>query len=111
MITATFFKDAKGIWKGFSLIGHAGYGEYGSDIICASVSALAINTVNSIEAFTDDKVAVNVDEETGLLTLSFSGNNVTEKGQLLINSLILGLKGICEEYGNDNYLKILFKEV
>lgn len=111
MITATFFKDVHGIWRGFSLIGHAGYAEYGSDIVCASVSALAINTVNSIEAFTNDKALTNVEEETGLLTFSFSDSNVSEKGQLFIESLILGLKGICEEYNNDDYLKILFKEV
>ncbi len=111
MITATFFKDARGIWRGFSLTGHAGYAEYGSDIVCASVSALAINTVNSIEAFTDDKASADVEEKTGLLTFSFSGSDVSEKGQLLINSLILGLKGICEEYGGNDYLKILFKEV
>lgn len=111
MITATFFKDAMGIWRGFSLVGHAGFAEYGSDIVCASVSALAINTVNSIEALTDDKALANVEEETGLLTFSFSGSDVSEKGQLFIESLILGLKGICEEYNDDDYLKILFKEV
>ena len=111
MIIATFFKDAKGIWKGFSLVGHAGYSEHGSDIVCAGVSALAINAVNSIEAFTDDKTLVNVEEETGLLTFSFSDSNVSEKGQLLIESLILGLKGIGEEYSGNDYLKILFKEV
>ena len=110
MITAAFFKDTKGIWRGFSLTGHAGFAEYGSDIICASVSALAINTVNSIEAFTDDKAVANVEEETGLLTFSFSDIDVSEKGQLFIESLILGLKSIRDEYGSD-YLQILFKEV
>ena len=34
--------------------GHAGYAEEGQDIVCAAVSALIINTVNSLETFTDD---------------------------------------------------------
>ena len=29
--------------------GHAGYAEEGQDIICAAVSALIVNTVNSVE--------------------------------------------------------------
>ena len=111
MITATFFKDSKGIVTGFSLIGHAGYAESGSDIICASVSALAINTVNSIEAFTDDSGTANVDEDTGMLTFAFNENKVSDKSMLLINSLILGLQGIMNEYNGKNYLQILFKEV
>lgn len=110
MITAIFFKDSSGICKGFSIAGHAGYAESGSDIICASVSALAINTANSIEAFTKDPVTVNVDEN-GLLTLRFD-EDVCNNSKLLIDSLILGLKGIANDYNNeDTYLKILFKEV
>ena len=31
--------------------GHAGYAEEGQDIICAAVSALIVNTVNSVETF------------------------------------------------------------
>ncbi len=111
MITANFFKDSNGVCRGFSLIGHAEYAESGSDIICASVSALAINTVNSIEHFTDDEFTANVDEETGLLTFSFQCDNVSDISMLFIDSLILGLTGIMEEYSDGNYLQILFKEV
>ena len=34
--------------------GHAGYAEEGYDIICAAVSALTVNTINSIEQFTEE---------------------------------------------------------
>ena len=37
--------------------GHAGYAEPGQDIVCAAVSALVINTINAIEAFTEDDFA------------------------------------------------------
>lgn len=33
---------------GFVIRGHAGYGPYGEDIVCAAVSALAQNTVQSL---------------------------------------------------------------
>lgn len=111
MIKATFFKDSEtGTYRGFSLSGHAGYDEYGKDIICASVSALAINTVNSIEKFTGDKFHVQTDDEKGLLAFEFE-SAVSKESELLIDSLQLGLLGIKNDYPKENYVKIVIKEV
>ena len=49
MIQITIFQDSEHKASGIELNGHAGYGEEGYDIVCAAVSALALNTVNSIE--------------------------------------------------------------
>ena len=110
MIKATFFKDSDGNYKAFSVSGHAGYAKSGKDIICASVSALSINTVNSIEAFTEDKFEAAVDEKTGMLTCSFP-EILSAESTLLVNSLLLGLRGIEEDYTNHTYIKIFIKEV
>ena len=48
MIQATFIRH-KGNLESVELIGHAGSGEYGFDIVCAAVSTLSINLVNSLE--------------------------------------------------------------
>ena len=53
----------------FLVTGHAGYAKYGKDIVCAAVSVLAQNTVNSIEHFTQDSFTADVDEENGGLYL------------------------------------------
>ena len=42
------FTTADGLLTGFSLSGHAGAGEYGQDIVCASVSSAALMTANTI---------------------------------------------------------------
>lgn len=110
MIEAVFFKDSGGTYRGFSVSGHAGYADSGRDIICAGVSALAINTVNSIEAFTEDKFEAAVDDKTGTLTCSFP-ESVSAKSTLLVNSLLLGLRGIEEDYTDHTYIKISIKEV
>ena len=55
MIRVTVYKTRRHEYAGFDLSGHAGYEEAGHDIVCAAVSALVINTVNSVEQFTDDK--------------------------------------------------------
>ncbi len=110
MIKATFFKDSDGGYRGFSLSGHAGYAEAGSDIVCAAVSMLAINTVNSIELFTTDRIIANTDNEKGLLTCSFEGE-VSSESTLLIDSLLLGLKEVERTYTDKTYIKISMKEV
>ena len=110
MIKAVFFKDSGGAYRGFSISGHAGYADSGRDIICAGVSVLAINTVNSIEAFTEDKFEAAVDDKTGMLTCSFL-EAVSAESTLLVNSLLLGLRGIEEDYTDHTYIKISIKEV
>ena len=110
MINVTIFKDSSDVYRGFSLVGHAGYAESGSDIVCAAVSMLATNTVNSIEALTKDKISYNVDEKTGLLTMSFSDKDISAEAKLLADSFILGIQSVMESYG-DTYIKISYKEV
>ena len=109
MINVTIFKDSSNQYKAFSMLGHAEYAEHGSDIICASVSVLGINTINAIEKFTDDVITVNIDDNSGLLTLSFD-NTVSSESKLLVDTMILGLEDIVESYG-DTYIKISYKEV
>ena len=71
MIQVEIIRDASKAYVGFSIKGHAGYAEHGQDIICAAVSVLAQNTVNSIEQFTDDTFSGEIDEKTGSLAVSF----------------------------------------
>ena len=47
MIDVTLFQNDSGDYVGFRMTGHAEYAEYGSDIVCAAVSVLVINTINS----------------------------------------------------------------
>ncbi|MCI8514844.1 MAG: ribosomal-processing cysteine protease Prp [Lachnospiraceae bacterium] len=107
MIKVTIVTDSDGEYKGFQITGHADYEEYGKDIICAAVSCLALNTMNSIEALTDDGT-YGVTED-GLLKFRFTGG-CSEQAELLMDSFVLGLTGIQEKYGSD-YMKFRFKEV
>lgn len=109
MIKVTIFRNSEGEAIGFQLNGHAGYSEYGTDIVCAGASVLAQNMVNSIEAFTDDKFTLDIDENSGLLKFTFEESSSSE-AQLLINSFILGINSIIES-GNEKYISIKYKEV
>ena len=54
---------------GFKVFGHSGYDESGKDIVCAGISALTINFINSVEEFMDDRFVVNT--EIPAQTISF----------------------------------------
>ena len=49
MIEVTVYKTMRHEYAGFDMSGHAGYDDIGKDIVCAAVSVLVINTLNSIE--------------------------------------------------------------
>ena len=106
MITVTIHRSNDS-YAGFKVVGHAGYAEEGYDIICAAVSVLVVNAVNSIETFTDDKFEAK--EDDGYVSIRFTAP-VTEKGKLLMDSLILGLTEIEHSY-NNRYLTVKVKEV
>lgn len=109
MIQVTIYENQKHEYTAFRCIGHAEYGEPGEDIVCAAVSVLVINTINSIEQIVSDEFDIVTEEESGLIDFSlkkdYSGESV-----LLIRSLVLGLQGIQNNYGNE-YITLIFEEV
>ena len=87
MITVTVTKKNNSYTE-FTSKGHAGYAEEGQDIICAAVSVLVINTVNSLETLTHDQISVKKRNGTFFVFLL---EPVSEEGRLLMDSLVLGL--------------------
>ena len=69
MITVTVTKKNNSYTE-FTSQGHAGYAEEGQDIICAAVSVLVINTVNSLETLTHDQISVK--EKDGYVSFIFT---------------------------------------
>lgn len=107
MIRITLFRNPKtDLIFGYSVSGHAGYDDYGKDIICAAVSVLATNTDNSIETLCRFKPLEEVGD--GFLSvifpdlqkddISFSDIRIV-KADVLMNAMLLGFKSIQEEYG------------
>lgn len=105
MINISIYKNAENLITGFKLSGHADYSQYGSDIVCAAVSALVINTINSIENFTSDQFSLDQDENKGFIEFHVV-SKISSNGNLLLSSLALGLHGVAEEY-TDKYIKLV----
>lgn len=105
MIKISVYNNEDGKIIGFRSAGHAGFASNGQDIICAAVSALVINTVNSIEHFTSDTFDLKENEKKGEIEFKII-SQLSNESSLLLNSLILGLQGIMEDYGQ-KYIKFV----
>lgn len=97
-VTVVESRKNKGI-KSIELNGHALFADYGSDIVCAAVSVLSLNTFNSIESFCGDEFDSFTDPDKGIMRITFKAP-LSEGAALLMKSLLLGLHGISDEYGS-----------
>ena len=109
MTKITIFRNRENEFLGFDCLGHAGYADEGEDIVCAGISVLVINTINSLGIYTGEKFSTDSDEETGMISLRFE-KPAGHDADLLMKSLVLGLQGIQNTYGN-NYIILNFREV
>ena len=73
--------------------GHAGYDDYGKDIVCAAVSTMMITTVNNIICLDD---SINYVEDAGLLKVSVKEE--TEINQKLLSNVIMMLEELKSQY-------------
>lgn len=87
--------------KGVYINGHAGRKESdGIDRACAAVSALTCNLINSLKDLTDDRVVASTN--SGMATIEWE--QLSDKGQLLIDSWFLGMTDINKEYNCITFL-------
>ena len=104
MTNITFYVKSDSTIVGFKSKGHAGYGVRGTDVVCASVSILLINTVNSIEKLTSEECSYKINDRRA--TIDFEMDNTGDKSQVLLASLKMGLEGIAGEYPGNVTIKI-----
>ena len=109
MTTITVLDDSSGQHTGIKIEGHAGAGVKGTDIVCAGISMLAITTVNAIETYAAEKGSYEeiADPEGAEISLLLKKPN--HDTQLLIDSMLLGVKWMAEEYPEQVRLNV--KEV
>jgi len=109
MIKITIYRNNENLYTGFDCIGHAEYANAGEDVVCAGVSALVINTINSISTFTGEGFTLDTEEKSGMIIFRLEKPSEHDS-YLLLQSMVLGLQGITNNYGNA-FITLDFKEV
>lgn len=108
MIEGSFNRNDSGQLISFEITGHAEAGPYGSDVVCAAVSALAISTVNGIDALAGFEPIVEMNETEGgylyVEMLSSLNQEQTNIAQILLENLLLGVQSI--EQDNSDFIRI-----
>ena len=110
MITFTFFNSkCNKQFVGFDVEGHADFAPRGNDIVCAAVSLLVQNTINCIEAFTEDRFEVESSEENAYIGFVLNEEEPSVETMTLLRALKKGIVDLAG--GNPDYISLFFKEV
>lgn len=110
MTTVVISRTKAQRYAGFTCMGHADYARRGKpDILCASISVLVINTINSLEELAGEALQVSSDEETGFIRCVME-SDLQEKSVFLMDSMVFGLQQLAKTYG-EKYLTVKFEEV
>ena len=105
MIRCEFFTENERI-TGFSVSGHSGYSEAGSDIVCAAVSAVVSMAEATINDVCGAKAKVRVGEEDARITLKLpKACDEEESVQAVLAGMMLTLCNMRDDY--PDYIEVL----
>ncbi len=105
MTRCEFFTENERI-TGFSVPGHSGYSEPGSDIVCAAISAVVTMAEATINDVCGAKAKVRVKDEDARITLMLPAScDEEESVQAVLSGMMLTLISLREDY--PDYIEVL----
>ena len=105
MTRCEFFTENDRI-TGFSVSGHSGYAEAGSDIVCAAISAIVTMAEATINEVCGAKAKIRVKEEDSRITLTLPTScDEEESVQAVLAGMILTLCSMRDDY--PDYIEVL----
>ena len=105
MTRCEFFTEGERI-TGFTVYGHSGYAEAGSDIICAAISAVVTMAEATINEVCGAKAKVRVKEEDARVTLTLPASCDEEDAvQAVLAGMMLTLISMRDDY--PDYIEVL----
>ena len=91
---------------GFSVSGHSGYAESGSDIVCAAISAVVTMAEATINEVCGAKAKVRVKEEDARISLTLPTScDEEESVQAVLAGMMLTLCSMRDDY--PDYIEVL----
>lgn len=108
---AIFYVNSENIIYGFEISGHTGYAENGYDLVCAAISTLVYNAINSLILFTDDKVVKDLKDDSyaKLILPDLKNGKGSREAIFTMKSTAASMKDIEDTYGSE-FLKVICKK-
>ena len=105
MTRCEFFTENDRI-NGFSISGHSGYAEAGSDIVCAAITAVVTMAEATINDVCGAKAKVRVKDEEARITLKLPAScDEEESVQAVLAGMLLTLCSLRDDY--PDYIEVL----
>lgn len=105
MTTVEFFEQDEKL-SGFSVSGHSGYGEEGTDIVCAAVSTAVKFAEATITDVLGVKAKTKVNEAEARITLKLPANYENEDAvQAVLVGMLLTLVSLRDDY--PDYIEVM----
>lgn len=80
--------------KEVTIMGHAKFADYGKDIVCASVSAVVVTSINAIITLNEDDLDYE-EKNNKIIIRTNNDNQITQK---LLNNMLILLEDIKNDY-------------
>ena len=107
MTRCEFFSENDRI-TGFSVSGHSGYAEAGSDIVCAAVSAVVTMAEATINDVLGAKAKVRVKDEQARISLTLPAScDEEESVQAVLTGMMLTLCSLRDDY--PDYIEVVME--
>ncbi len=105
------FKRESGLLTEFTYEGHAGYDDYGKDIVCAAVTAQCMMIYNGLNEILKIENELILEDDGGYLSVNIQKASLSQKkdAQILMETLLLGIKAILSQY--EKFIKLIEEEV
>ncbi|MBQ7416177.1 MAG: ribosomal-processing cysteine protease Prp [Oscillospiraceae bacterium] len=105
MTRCEFFTEGDRI-TGFTISGHSGYAESGSDIVCAAISAVVTMAEATINDVCGAKAKVRVKDDDARITLTLPAScDEEESVQAVLAGMMLTLISLRDDY--PDYIEVL----
>ena len=105
MTRCEFFTEDDRI-TGFSVSGHSGYADAGSDIVCAAITAVVTMAEATINDVCGAKAKVRVKDEEARITLKLPAScDEEESVQAVLAGMLLTLCSLRDDY--PDYIEVL----
>ena len=107
MTRCEFFTENDRI-TGFSVSGHSGYAEAGSDIVCAAITAIVTMAEATINEVCGAKAKVRVKEEDARITLTLPTSCDEEDSvQAVLSGMMIYLCSLRDDY--PDYIEVIME--